>query len=166
MLMADISSFRLLPLVEALRNLLSWMDAAAQTSIRACHKDRWVGWNDHTCKLSSLTRGRRGCQGEDRSTLSSIHSSIQSKRERNLDAIMPPLQLWLISASWACASLKSPPDMKHVANWYLNFSISETQPVHRREGVVLISSKDFMLFLCSVNSHKWFMDLLYPLDVP
>lgn len=40
---------------------------------------------------------------------------------------------------------------------------------HRRsteERAVLISSKDFILFLCSVNSHKWLMDLLYPLDVP
>lgn len=34
------------------------------------------------------------------------------------------------------------------------------------ERVVLTFSKDFILFLVSINSHKWLMHLLYPLDVP
>lgn len=101
--------------------------ATAETSRPACHKDPRVGWNYHICMFNSLAEGQRGCQDGD-------CSSIPSTRERNLGAIMPPLQLWLISASWACASLRSPPDMKHVANWYLNFSPLETVgPLERDE---------------------------------
>lgn len=156
MLMADISLLQLLPSVEALRNLLWWTDAMVETFIPACHKDPGVGWNYHTCVSTSLTKGQRGCQDGN-------CSSIQSKQEKNLGAIMPPLQLWLISVSWACASLKSPPAMKHDAN---SFLISLRHRRSTKERVVLISSKDFILVLCSVNSHKWLMDLLYPLEVP
>lgn len=113
--------------------------ATAETSKPACHKDPRVGWNYHICMFNSLAEGQRGCQDGD-------CSSIQNTWERNLGAIMPPLQLWLISASWACASLRSPPDMKHVANWYLNFSPSETQSIHRRE-----TSSLFIKRFCSIS---------------
>lgn len=96
----------MLPAAAALRYRPLWPDATAETSIRACHKE---GMELPHVRVHFINRvgGQWGCQDGD-------CSSIGSRGERNEGAITPPLQLWLISASWACASLKSPPDMKHV----------------------------------------------------